>query len=348
MDTLTIIKNSKMTNDNKYIPENNESNDELNSNESNERDTKENNESNENNEFNEVNSKENNEIDDNLSSLLEKRLNINNKKEIPLDILQKIFTVKKADIFLKIEKPELYGKKNNRCRKDKYLGDKNKFWEDIQKIDPNKILNFTRNHSINNDKYQYIHNNLEWVKETLKKTNISKEKSPCQPEQFSESVVKPNIRKRIQLLDNDIIENCMKDLQEPLRNHVKERINQQLKADYSEYIIMMNCPKIIPTLHHTKGVDMYLLNDDNTIEKLDIKTTRSVFGITEPANAIKKLYEKQGSDRFSASPRLYIYLSNNEIPNKEDIENQLNKKYNIKFSYDNIQYNVEGARIIFI
>ena len=313
-------------------------------------------------EANEQNNESGNEVNDKLSSLLDESCNIsckknksnnldleekNNKKETSVEIYKKIFTVETGHKFLKSEKPELYGKKNKRCRKDKYLGSKNELWVDIQKTDSNKMLKFTRNESINN-KYKNIHNNPEWVKETLKKTNISKEKSPCQPEQFSESVVKPNIRKRIELLDNDIIENCIKDLQEQLRNHVKERINQQLKADYSEYLIMMNCPKIIPTLHHTKGVDMYLLNEDNTIEKLDIKTTRSTFGITDPAEAIKKLYEKQGSDRFSASPRLYIYLSNNEIPNKEDIENQLNKKYNIKFSYDNIQYNVEGARIIFI
>ena len=72
-----------------------------------------------------------------------------------------------------------------------------------------------------------------------------------------------------------------------------------------------------------------------TIEDLDIKTTRSIWGIEDKKEAIKKLYEGQGSDRFSANPRLYIYLSDKELCDSENIVNQINETYHIDFIYDN-------------
>ena len=69
---------------------------------------------------------------------------------------------------------------------------------------------------------------------------------------------------------------------------------------------------------------------------------------SEFVEAIKLLYENQGKDRFSSNSRLYIYLSDNEIPSKEDIISQLEKKYDITFNYEGVEYKTEGARIIFI
>ena len=42
---------------------------------------------------------------------------------------------------------------------------------------------------------------------------------------------------------------------------------------------------------------MYLVKEDGSVEDLDIKTTRSIWGIEDKKEAIKKLYEGQGKDR---------------------------------------------------
>lgn len=258
------------------------------------------------------------------------------KRKIDEKIIKKIFKSDQAEDFLKLKRPDLKYKKKD-------------LWDHLMCIDFNEIKDYARNYTISKGgKYFLIHNDLDWVLKNISKTKIDKKNSPCHPQQFSESVVKPLIRGKIDIKDDDIVNNCIKDIEDQLKNHIKERINQQLKADYSEYIIMMNCPNIIPTLKHTKGTDMYLINEDYTVEDLDIKTTRSTFGVTEPYEAIKLLYENQGKDRFSSNSRLYIYLSDNEIPSKEDIISQLEKKYDITFNYEGVEYKTEGARIIFI
>lgn len=266
---------------------------------------------------------------------------------IPINILKKVFKKDQVENFLKLNKPDLFGLKTTRSKKESYLG--KDIWADLQKIDPSVIKDYTREYSLSTEgKYNMYHHNLDWVLENIQRTKVTKEESPCHPEQFSESVIKPAIRKGIQSLDQNIIENTLENIKSQLTNHVKERINQQLKADYSEYLIMINCPNIIPTLKHTKGTDMFLLKDDNTIEDLDIKTTRSTHNITTPREAIIALYENQGKDRFSSNPRLYIHLSGNQIPSREDIEKQLNTTYDIEFRYGEEKYQVIGTRIIFM
>ena len=113
----------------------------------------------------------------------------------------------------------------------------------------------------------------------------------------------------------------------------------------------MNCQNIMPTLTHKAGTDMYLLNEKNEFEDLNIKTTRSIWDIKEPKDAITKLYEKQGKFRFESCPRTYIYLSDNIINdnntiNKNKIKKQLIKKYDINFNYKNKEYQVKGCRFI--
>ena len=263
--------------------------------------------------------------------------------------LNKIF---KKDIALECLKnfnPEKFGPRTNRCRKITYLGDD--LWDDLLQIPNLLIKEYVREYSISDKgKYAEIHSDPEYFKTLINKSKIDKKDSPCHPEQFSESVVKPLMRKFISEKRNaddlpTYIKTHMVDL---LVKHATERTNQQVKADWSEYLILMNCPDIIPTLKQTKGTDMYLLKEDGTIEDLDIKTTRSIWEIEDKKEAIKKLYEGQGKDRFSANPRLYIYLSDKELCESDNIVKQMNEKYDIDFTYEKIDYKVNGCRLIII
>ena len=264
-------------------------------------------------------------------------------------IMKKIFNNNQAEVLLKQHNPHLFGKKTKRTRNDTFLG--NDIFEELTKLPVFDILSYTRNYSIYNPdgKYYNIHNNLDWTVNKIKETTISKELSPCHPENFSESVVKPLIRKIINNKCNDSIEQIVaSELVKKLELHTTERINQQLKADYSEYLIIMNCPNVLPTLKHTKGADMYLVNDNGEIDDLNIKTTRSIWNNTDPEKAITALYENQGKDRFECTPRLYIYLSDKKDINDQDIVTQMNKTYEISFKYNKQSYNVSGCRLIII
>lgn len=78
---------------------------------------------------------------------------------------------------------------------------------------------------------------------------------------------------------------------------------------------------------------MYFIKDDKIID-LDIKTTRSVWGLeNNPKYALQKLYEKQGPDRFSTDPRTIIYYSSDPNINEQQIINQLYHTYDIEFMY---------------
>ena len=288
-----------------------------------------------------------------LNNLLENQSNTqdtHNELRLTEEQLKKIFTKPIAEYCLKAFKPEKFGRRTTRCRLIMYIGVN--IWKDLSEIPVEDIVKYVREYSLSeNGKYAYIHNDIEYVKQTIRNTKVSKENSPCKtPQQFSESVVKPSARKYINnKLTIPIEEFVENEIKEKLILHTKERINQQLKADYSEYVILMSCENIIPTLKHTKGTDMYFINyEDNIIEDLDIKTTRSIFGIETPELAIKALYEKQGEDLFSSNPRLYIYLSDNETIDNDQILEQLNKKYDINFTFKCQEYNVCGARLIIV
>ena len=262
-------------------------------------------------------------------------------------IAQKIFTKDIGEKFLKKNKPELFGLKTPRSRKIVYLG--NDLHLDICSVDIDIIKEYTREYSITEGKYKEIHDDPEYFKDLINKSKIDKSDSPCHPERFSESVVKPCIRKYINEKQTGDFETYIKEqLMGSLIKHSIERVNQQVKADWSEYLILINCPNIIPTLHNTKGTDMYLVKEGGIIEDLDIKTTRSIWGIEDKKEAIKKLYEKQGSDRFSANPRLYIYLSDKELCDSENMVKQINEIYDIDFIYDKVDYKVSGCRLIIV
>lgn len=267
-----------------------------------------------------------------------------------LKLVKKVFNKGTGEEFLKIHRPDLFGLKTQRAKKIKYLGDD--IWTDISKIDNKHIKCYTRNYSINNEdgKYYDINSDPEYHKSLINKSKIDKKDSPCHPEQFSESVVKPGMRKFIKEKRNpDDLETYIKtQMVDKLVKHAIERTNQQVKADWSEYLILMHCPDVFPTLKHTKGTDMYLLKEDGSIEDLDIKTTRSIWEIKDKKEAIKKLYEGQGKDRFSANARLYIYLSDKELCESGNIVKQMNEKYDIDFTYEKTEYKVNGCRLIII
>mgnify|MGYP003644886335 CR=1 FL=1 len=261
--------------------------------------------------------------------------------------LKKIFKKGQALTVLERFNPELFGKKTQRSKKITYIGED--LYSDVRKIDTKTLIEYIRDYSITNEdgKYKAINDDTEYYKILIKTTNIKKDDSPCHPQQFSESVVKPNTRKAINNKSDDIVNEIVKMCLVDFHNHVKERINQQVKADYTEWLMIKYNPNIIPTLKHSKGTDMFLLTPTGIVE-LDIKTTRSIWEIIDPKEAITKLYEQQGEDRFSSDPRLYIYLSDNYEIDEEKINTQLETTYDITFQYKKETYNVIGARLVII
>lgn len=270
------------------------------------------------------------------------------------DIIKKIFTKKVAEDFLRKENPNMFKKKKINYT---FCGSNDEFWNEMTKLPLHKIKTFARDYVIKNKKGKYynIAQNEEKTIQLIKETIIKKEDSPCHPECFSENVVKKNVRKEIKKYYTDsnynveiLLKNLHEENEKKLYYHEKERISQQLKADYSEYLLLQSDENIIPTLKNTKGTDMYFIENGKIID-LDIKTTRNAFGLeNEPIKAIQKLYEKQGKDRFSSNQRTLIFYSNNLKINQEQIKTQLQKTYSIDFFYGKKKYHVDGVRFIYI
>ena len=264
-----------------------------------------------------------------------------------IQIVKKVFTTPLALEFLKDKKPELFGKRTLRSRIDTYIG-KSTIFEEIAKQSWETIKEWTRKYSLENEKGKYyeIKNNLEYHTNNIKKNLIDKKDSPCRPEDFSEVVVKKLVRGGIKKKEENLLKYIYDEIigKNLLLNHIKERITQQEKADVSEYYIIKNDENIIPTLKHSKGIDMFKLENGIPVP-LDIKTTRSIHDAKTSEEAIIKLYEKQDSARFSASPRLYIYMSSCSNVDETKLLEQIQKKYDIKFTYKKTEYEVKGARI---
>tara|TARA_B100000242_G_C43050722_1_gene490897 strand:- start:2166 stop:2996 length:831 start_codon:yes stop_codon:yes gene_type:complete len=273
-----------------------------------------------------------------------------------IGVLKKVFNRDIGIEYLKSKKPDLFRVKTKNGYKElkTFKGSLNQLYEEISIFSNQDLITFTRDFSLNNQKGKYyeIHRDNKYYINLIKENLTTKKDSPCNQQDFSEQIVKPFIRQYIKDKSQENIEELVtKELLPILIKHVKERTYQQVKADYSEYLILMNCQNIMPTLTHKAGTDMYLLNEKNEFEDLNIKTTRSIWDIKEPKDAITKLYEKQGKFRFESCPRTYIYLSDNIINdnntiNKNKIKKQLIKKYDINFNYKNKEYQVKGCRFI--
>ena len=272
-----------------------------------------------------------------------------------LDYINKIFTKKQSELCLKELKPDLFRLKTSRYKNETYIGETN-IYNELSLIDINELKTWIRDYSITNPvgKYYEIHKDPEYFKDLIKRTSITKEDSPCSVQGFSEEVVKKHSRRYIEEKRTEPMEEFVKYMYGCLLTHTCERINQQTKADYSEYIMLQSNENIIPTLKHKSGIDMFLLHDDGSIEPLDIKTTRTLWEHrNNRKEAIKALYEKQGEDRFSSDPRLYIHLTDNTDINNDKIMRQFNTTYDITFNYKHKKtgiknYTVNRCRLVIV
>jgi len=269
--------------------------------------------------------------------------------------LQRIFLKPVAEKFLQEKSAHVYGIPA-RCTKPRIINGKT-VWENIAEFHPSVVKDWVRDYSITDGKYKRCHHEPEFYLQTIADNTTNPSDSPCQPQCFSESCVKPSVRKIIN--GESTLADEKATMMNALDIHFKERLVQQSKADFSEYKLMMSCQKIVPTLKNKGGVDMYMLEEDGSIVDLDIKTTRNLIGcsgkyISKP-EAIRKLYEKQGKDRFSSESRTYIYLPPDKLEfyTDEEIAKQLNETYDIAFTYEHNsphdgEYSVTDCRLIYM
>jgi hypothetical protein len=227
----------------------------------------------------------------------------NNNDDNKDDKLKLIPKNKYRKEFLIQYKPELFNTTSKGSKRyKKNVKEENEFlkcsFEQIKEFNRKKVIQI-------GEKYYDIHSNIDKYKKILIESKIEPNDSPCNPDNFSDTVVKPNMRDYIKYHDTtkDLKLEKKKYLEKIIKKleiHFDERTYQQAKADLSEYYLYINNDNIIPTLNHKKGIDMYYLNN-NQVESLDIKTTRNIWD-KDGEEAIKSLYENQGNDRFSSNP----------------------------------------------
>jgi len=205
-------------------------------------------------------------------------------------------------------------------------------------------------------------------------------KGICLPDAFSDSIVKRQVRKYFIPLPigSDKFKKAEKSTQLLCLIHSFERSIMQIAGDLSELRLLKSNNKdddnlIFPTFTHKAGDD-FLSYDIKTrsFSGLDVKTSkwpkhfeeRTDFddpiptreeAMSKPEKAIRRLYEKQGEDRFSSSPRLYLVRTppGETVSTTESIREQFNNSYSIKFLYKakgsktSCEYKVDRAKIIF-
>lgn len=192
----------------------------------------------------------------------------------------------------------------------------------------------------------------------------------CNPDTFSDQITKPLMRLS-QDYDPDTLEDeRFQDAMAYLaKMHSRERSIQQVRGDLAELHFAAYPLKhggrylVFPTLKHKKGADFVLYDRHSSSQvQLDVKTTRRPLGrdwltfmknrndgMSRPADVIKKLYEEQGEQRFSHKPRLYLMMpGEGEDLLETGYADQLSKQYDINFSFKKKNYEVKGARIVFL
>ena len=289
-------------------------------------------------------------MDDNLENGNNNINNNLNTKNSTDKIKKNLIPPKYRKDFLLKYKPNLFKKtKNGKYRYNKKCNEEEELcscnFEQIREYNRQKVIE-------NGEKYYDIHSKIDKNNKLLIETKIDPNDSPCNPDNFSDTIVKPHMRNLIKNYDitKDFKlerDKCLEKMFKLLEIHLNERTHQQVKADLSEYYLYISNNKIIPTLNHKKGIDMYYFINYNSVESLDIKTTRNIWN-KEGKEAIKLLYEKQGNERFSSNPRTYIYFSNiTDNVDKESISEQFLKVYNnIEFTYNKKKYIVNNCRLI--
>lgn len=119
------------------------------------------------------------------------------------------------------------------------------------------------------------------------------------------------------------------------------------RNDYLETLIFLNNENIIPTLHHSKGVDFFIdgCSYDQKVAKSPTNEFKRKYGenwkieaINKPEEVAKYLYTYQDEGRFGHEPRLFIVYLDEDIQPiqiKKVIEkNKLLKPYSITFTYN--------------
>ena len=210
-------------------------------------------------------------------------------------------------------------------------------------------------------------------------------KDLCLPDAFSDSIVKPVMRKKLQLRVGSLefikVEKCIGLL---VNIHDLERSITQVAGDIAELRFLgLNKDAIdtlvFPTFTHKAGDD-FLCYDLNTksFSGKDVKATRfpdhfkSVYkrlsdkaplddpmstraeAMSRPEMALRRLYTGQGHERFSSAPRLLLVRNPpGESPNSAaSIQAQFKNFYTFKFEHKcggkTVQeFEVKGAQIIF-
>lgn len=123
------------------------------------------------------------------------------------------------------------------------------------------------------------------------------------------------------------------------------------RNDYLETLIFLNNDNVIPTLHHSRGVDFFIngISYDQKVAKSPTKEFKDKFGdnwkqeaINNPVKVAEYLYTYQDEGRFGSEPRLFIvYLDENIEPLKikKILEkNKLIEPYSITFDYKHKDY----------
>jgi|TARA_R110000823_G_scaffold199313_1_gene330421 hypothetical protein len=217
-------------------------------------------------------------------------------------------------------------------------------------------------YEFHSDYKRYVNKYNELQKERTKLQVELNTEDVCFPDNFSNDVTKPMIRKALYSV-------CLADQNSLRQLHLKyadlhwfDRQIAQLKNDLAEYKLLIELENYIPTLKHKAGNDAYLIDASGKLKDLDIKTSRwpkfFVDGETR-AEAATKLYQKQGAERYSENSRLYLVLpSNNGYKPKDNlsIKAQLDLAFDVTFTHSDKkireQYGkdrlVRDVRLIFL
>lgn len=118
------------------------------------------------------------------------------------------------------------------------------------------------------------------------------------------------------------------------------------RNDYLETMIFLNNENVIPTLHHSRGLDFFIdgVSFDQKVSKSPTNEFKRDFGenwrdvaINHPEKVAEYLYTYQDEGRFGQEPRLFIvYLDEDVEPIKiKSIleKNKLKTPYSITFKY---------------
>lgn len=197
----------------------------------------------------------------------------------------------------------------------------------------------------------------------------------CLPDNFSDTITKRLARESLKYSYNSPERKNIDLANEKLAKiHKIEREIAQCAGDISELCFLQATMShltslVFPTFSHSVGEDFRLYDKNaKNFSSLDVKTSRwpkhfsnnekryskpilsRSDAMSRPHEAIQRLYESQGEERFSSKPRLYLVRTPpGETPVPfESILEQLDKKHDITFEYKGKIYSVEGAVIIFL